>query len=59
LIEETSEENRVHINFKVKERGIWRDIPPLIVDSSDPSEVERVAEKYMWKLFSACVGEFI
>jgi hypothetical protein len=49
LIEETSEENRVQINFKVKKRGIWRDIPPLLVDSSDPSEVERVAKKCMWK----------
>jgi hypothetical protein len=51
LIEETSEENQVHINFKVKERGIWRDIPALVVDSSDPSEVERVAKKCMWKGF--------
>jgi hypothetical protein len=46
LIKET-EENQVHINFKVKERGIWRDIPPLVVDSSDLSEVEQVAKKYM------------
>ena len=51
LIEEPSEENRVQINFKVKERGIWRDIPPLIVDSSNPSEVERVVKKCTWKGF--------
>jgi hypothetical protein len=47
LIEETSEENRVQINFKVKKRGIWKDILPFLVDSSDPSEVEQVAKKYI------------
>jgi hypothetical protein len=47
LIEETSEENRVQINLKVKKRGIWRDILPFLVDLSDPSGVEQVAKKYI------------
>jgi hypothetical protein len=47
LIEETSEERQVQINFKVKERGIWRDIPPLVVDLSNLLEIERVAKKCM------------
>jgi hypothetical protein len=51
LVGETPGKNQVHINFKVKERGVWRDIPPLVVDQSDPSEVERVAKKYMRKKF--------
>jgi hypothetical protein len=49
LIEKASEENQVQINFKVKKRGIWRDIPPLLVDSSDLSELKQIAKKCMWK----------
>ncbi|KAI9770687.1 MAG: hypothetical protein M1839_003071 [Geoglossum umbratile] len=35
--------NTVRIDFKVRERGIWKDIPPFTVNLSDPSEVEYVA----------------
>ncbi|KAL5321305.1 hypothetical protein ACEPPN_012120 [Leptodophora sp. 'Broadleaf-Isolate-01'] len=39
----------VRIEFKIHERGIWRTDRSLLVDISDPSEVERVAKKYMRK----------
>ncbi len=39
----------VRIEFKIDERGIWRTVRSLLVDISDPSEVERVAKKYMRK----------
>jgi hypothetical protein len=35
--------------YKVQERGVWRTSRSLYVDPSDPSEVERVAVKYMRK----------
>ncbi|KAI9777125.1 MAG: hypothetical protein M1839_009081 [Geoglossum umbratile] len=41
--------NTVRIDFKVRERGIWKDIPPLIVNLSDPSEVEHIAIKNLRK----------
>ncbi|KAI9769847.1 MAG: hypothetical protein M1840_003841 [Geoglossum simile] len=41
--------NTVRIDFKVRERGIWKDIPPLIVNLSDPSEVEYIAIKNLRK----------
>ncbi|KAF1974404.1 hypothetical protein BU23DRAFT_567600 [Bimuria novae-zelandiae CBS 107.79] len=37
------------ITYKVRERGVWRTARSLDVDPSDPSEVERVAMKYMRK----------
>jgi hypothetical protein len=39
----------VRIEFKIHERDDWRTVRSLLVDSSDPSEVERVATKYMRK----------
>jgi hypothetical protein len=39
----------VRIEFKIHERDVWRTDRSLLVDSSDPSEVERVAKKYMRK----------
>jgi hypothetical protein len=39
----------VWITFKVRERGVWRTAQSLHVYSSDPSEVERIAVKYMRK----------
>ncbi|KAH7379083.1 hypothetical protein BKA64DRAFT_243572 [Cadophora sp. MPI-SDFR-AT-0126] len=39
----------VRIEFKIYERDVWRTERCLLVDSSDPSEVERVAKKYMRK----------
>ena len=38
-------ENKVQIRFKIRERGVWRDVETLSVDRSDPSEVARVAKK--------------
>ncbi|KAH7408978.1 hypothetical protein BKA64DRAFT_385147 [Cadophora sp. MPI-SDFR-AT-0126] len=35
----------VRIEFKIHERGIWRTDRSLLVDISDPSEVERVAKE--------------
>ncbi|KAH6703055.1 hypothetical protein BKA61DRAFT_660971 [Leptodontidium sp. MPI-SDFR-AT-0119] len=39
----------VRIEFKIYERDVWRTDRSLLVDSSDPSEVERVAKNYMRK----------
>jgi hypothetical protein len=39
----------VWITFKVRERGVWRTTQSLHVYSSDPSEVERIAVKYIRK----------
>jgi hypothetical protein len=39
----------VRIEFKIHERGVWRTDRSLLVDPSDPSEVERVAKKFMRK----------
>lgn len=40
---------KIQIHFKVKERGTWKLSHSLLVDSSDPGEVKRVALKYMRK----------
>jgi hypothetical protein len=40
---------KIRIKYKVRERGAWRMADSLLVDPSDPSEVERVAKKYMRK----------
>jgi hypothetical protein len=40
---------KIRINYKIHERGAWRTADSLLVDRSDPSEVERVAKKYMRK----------
>ena len=39
----------IRITYKVRERDVWRIAHVLDVDPSDPSEVERVAVKYMRK----------
>lgn len=39
----------IRITYKVRERGVWRTAHSLDVDPSNPSEVERVAVKYMRK----------
>ena len=39
----------IRITFKVWERGVWRTAQSLLIDSSDPSKVERIAVKYMRK----------
>ncbi len=39
----------IRITYKFLERNIWRTSHSLDVDPSDPSEVERVAVKYMRK----------
>ena len=46
---ERLEREKVRVDFKIWERGLWRDVPPLKVDPTDPSEVERIAKKYMRK----------
>lgn len=42
-------QDSIWITFKVWERGVWRTAQSLLVDSSDPSEVERTVVKYMRK----------
>lgn len=44
------EKSDVWIMFKILERGVWRTAQTLHVDSSYPSEVERIAMKYMRKV---------
>ncbi|CZR66318.1 uncharacterized protein PAC_16219 [Phialocephala subalpina] len=39
----------VWIKFKIRDRGGWRVVQDLEVDPSDPSEVKRIAMKYMRK----------
>ncbi|PVH67575.1 hypothetical protein DL98DRAFT_640311 [Cadophora sp. DSE1049] len=39
----------VRIEFRIRERDGWRTDQSLLVDLSDPSEVERVAKEYMGK----------
>ncbi|KAF1948545.1 hypothetical protein CC80DRAFT_556251 [Byssothecium circinans] len=39
----------IPITYKIRERGAWRTSHRLDVDPSNPSEVERVAVKYMRK----------
>jgi hypothetical protein len=39
----------VRIEFKIHERDVWRTDRSLLVDSSNPSEVEQVAKKYIRK----------
>ncbi len=39
----------IRITYKILERNVWRTFHSLDVDPSDPSEVERVAVKYMRK----------
>lgn len=39
----------IRIIYKVQEQGVWRTSYTLEVDSSDPSEIERVTVKYMRK----------
>jgi hypothetical protein len=43
--------SQVRIEFKIRERDVWRTDRSLLVDPSEPSEVERVAKKYMRKGF--------
>jgi len=43
------EKSDVRITFKIRERGVWRTAQTPHVDSSDPSEVERIAMKHMRK----------
>ncbi|KAH7379030.1 hypothetical protein BKA64DRAFT_750205 [Cadophora sp. MPI-SDFR-AT-0126] len=45
----TQTPDSVWITFKILERGVWRTAQRLHVRFSDPSEVERIAVKYMRK----------
>ena len=40
---------RVRIEYKIRDRGVWKVSHTLLVDPSDPSEARRVAIKYMRK----------
>jgi len=42
---EDSNTTRVRINFKIWERGNWTELSEHLVDQSDPSEIDRVANK--------------
>jgi hypothetical protein len=44
-----SEENLVRIDMKILERGIWKDLPHLMVDLSHSSDVERMMVHYLRK----------
>jgi hypothetical protein len=44
-----SEENQVRINMKIREGGIWIDLPHLMVDFSDLSDFESVMLDYIRK----------
>jgi len=46
---QSNRKSDVWITFKIRERGVWRTAQTLHVDSSDPSQVERTAIKYMRK----------
>jgi hypothetical protein len=39
------------INFIIRERGIWSYLPQIGVHPGNPTEIERVAKKYMRKRF--------
>ncbi|MCJ1355759.1 MAG: hypothetical protein MMC33_005751 [Icmadophila ericetorum] len=43
--------SQVRIEFKIYERDVWKTDHSLLVDPSEPSEVERVAKEYMRKGF--------
>jgi hypothetical protein len=49
LYEQRLEHREVVIKFIIYERGSWRDLPPIGVNPGDPTEVERIAKKYMRK----------
>jgi hypothetical protein len=56
-----AETARTRIDFKIREqgKGPWKTAHSLLVDPSDPSEVQRVAIKYMRKqirLFDASLN---
>ncbi|KAL5345257.1 hypothetical protein ACLOAV_009627 [Pseudogymnoascus australis] len=46
---EQMEHEKVQISFIIKEGVVWRDLPPLTVQSGDTSEVEYFIEEYMRK----------
>jgi hypothetical protein len=47
-----AQQGLVEIQFWAFERGQWRKSDRLLVDPSDPSPLERVARKYIWKGYS-------
>jgi hypothetical protein len=47
--EEGLDSTKIRIEYKVREGGAWRTANSLLVDRSDPSEIGRVAKKYMRK----------
>ena len=50
-VKQVAETTRIRIDFKIREQGDgpWKTAHSLLVDPSDPSEIERVAIKYMRK----------
>ncbi|KAL5353544.1 hypothetical protein ACLOAV_001581 [Pseudogymnoascus australis] len=46
---EQMKHEKVQINFIIKEGVVWRDLPPVTVQSGDTSEVEYLIEEYMRK----------
>jgi len=43
------EQGTICINFFIRERGSWRHLSPTRVDPEEPSEITRIAKKYMGK----------
>lgn len=54
-LEETSNNTTVRINFKIRDRGIWKSASAHIIERSDSSEIEKVAMNWVrekWRLFN-------
>ncbi|KAJ5443130.1 hypothetical protein N7445_004243 [Penicillium cf. griseofulvum] len=51
-VEQRPPQNHIEIELWSLERGEWRRSDRLRVDPSDPSPLERVAQKYLWKNYS-------
>ncbi|KAJ6112292.1 hypothetical protein N7523_002114 [Penicillium sp. IBT 18751x] len=51
-IEERIPQNEIEVQLWSLERGEWRRSDRLRVNPSDPSLLERVAQKYLWKNYS-------
>ncbi|CAG7925989.1 unnamed protein product [Penicillium olsonii] len=52
MAEERVPQNHIEIRIWSLERGEWRQCDCLHIDPSNPSLMERVAQKYLWKSYS-------
>ncbi|CZT41140.1 uncharacterized protein RSE6_00835 [Rhynchosporium secalis] len=49
LESQRSAQETICINFLIRERSTWRRLSPIQVNPAEPSEITRIAKKYMWK----------